>query len=139
MEKIRDLMEVDSRYFYSEYRGCYGIQVPSTTVRDKQMLTQLTHVFEMQDVLPCHYYSEEKFLEEYKTTGGGYTIDPNTLDIVPKENPELSNVSFAQALEATGKEELYVPEEHRVYTDPLFLSWHQRYVDSSQKNTTSHR
>ena len=139
MEKIHDLMEVDSRYFYSGYRGCYGIQVPGTSVRDKQMLTQLTNVFEMQDVMPCHYYSEEQFLAEYKTTGGGYTIEPDTLDIVPKENPELSNVSFAQALEATGKENLYVPEEHRVYRDSLFLSWHQRYVDSSQKGATFYR
>lgn len=139
MEKFQGLMKVDSRYFYSGYRGCYGIQVPGTSVRDKQMLTQLTSVFEMQDVLPYRYQSEEEFLASYKTIGGGFTVDPDTLDIVPKENPELSNVSFAQALEATGKENLYVPEEHRVYRDSLFLSWHQRYVDSSQKSTTSHR
>lgn len=139
MEKFRDLMEVDSRYFYSNHRQWYGIKVPGTTVRDKQMLTQLASVFEMQDVLPYRYQSEEEFLASYKTIGGGFTVDPDTLDIVPKENPELSNVSFAQALEATGKENLYVPEEHRVYRDSLFLSWHQRYVDSSQKGTTSHR
>lgn len=139
MEKIHNLMEVDSRYFYSDYRQCYGIKVPGTTVRDKQMLTQLASVFEMQDVLPYRYQNEEEFLASYKTTGGGFTVDPNTFAIIPKENPELSNATFAQALEATGKEELYVPEEHRVYTDSLFLSWHQRYVDYSQKSTTSHR
>ena len=45
MEKIHNLMEVDSRYFYSDYRQCYGIKVPGTTVRDKQMLTQLASAF----------------------------------------------------------------------------------------------
>ena len=139
MGKFRDLMKVDSRYFYSNHRQCYGIQVPGTTVRDRQMLTQLASVFEMQDVLPYRYQNEEEFLASYKTMGGGFTVDPNTFGIVPKENPELSNATFAQALEATGKEELYIPEEHRVYTDPLFLSWHKRYIDSSQKNETFHR
>lgn len=138
MKRFQDLMNVDTRYFYSFDRDAYGIRVPGTSVRDKQMLTQLTSVFQIQDILPIRYQSEEEFLMEYKTTGGGYVVDPITYELVPKENPEHVNATFEEALIKSGKEQLYISDEHRVYRNPLFLSWHQRYIDS-QKNSKHNR
>lgn len=138
MKRFQDLMNVDTRYFYSFDRDAYGIRVSGTSVRDKLMLTQLASVFQIQDVLPIRYQSEEEFLMEYKTIGGGYDIDPVTYSLIPKVNSERINTTFEEALIRSEKEHLYDSDDHRVYKNPLFLSWHQRYIDS-QKNSKYNR
>ena len=51
-------------------------------------------------------------------------------------------VMLEEALKATGMEDLYVPEEGRIYESLTFLKWHQRYLESSHQasdvSTTKH-
>lgn len=131
LHRFQELMKVDSRYFYTPYRSAYGIQVLGTDAQAQETLIELTNVFEMQDVMPFRYQTKDEFLKEYKTQGGEYDFDSN-LHMVRLENPELANVTFEEALEKSGKQDLYVPEEGRVYVDALFLSWHQRYINSAK-------
>lgn len=124
---LKELQEIDSRYFFSEFRNAFGIRVDGKDSNSMVELEKLTEVFNLQDTF--RYQSEESFLVEYKRIGGKLIVhDDGTIhsDI----NPELENVSLEEALEKTGKKFLYVPEEGRIYTSVMYLDWHQRYRKS---------
>ena len=42
--------------------------------------------------------------------------------------PERANATLQDALIQTGKTNLYIPSENRVYESQMFLDWHNRYL-----------
>lgn len=139
MKIFQDLMEVDPRYFYSTTRGVYGIRVPGTSFKDRDMLEVLTGPFQLQDVSSNRYQTSQEFLDSYRRTGGEYYTDPVSFQIGRKVNPDLADVTFETALDLSGKRELYCSSENRVYQSPLFFQWHQRYQRKKQSEHQSYK
>ena len=128
LETMKRLVEENKNYFYSSYRNCYGIKVEDKSRNQVEKLNFLTEVFSMQDTK--RYVSGEDFLSNYKTTGGEVYIDDEDYSIRYRENPKLKNATLEEAIKETGKENLYIASENRVYSNELFLKWHKRYIDS---------
>ena len=124
---IDELSKSDPRYGFDKFRNGYYIEVHGRDSNSIQELYSLTQIFKMQDTVK--YQTTEDFLASYKTTDGKHIIQSDGT-IVLAENPKLANATLEEALKATGKERLYVLEEGRVYDSPLYLKWHQRYLDS---------
>lgn len=75
------------------------------------------------------FKTSEEFLRYFKTTNGEMFVSTDGI-IRRQENLELSDITLEEALRITGKEQLYVEQEDRVYDSALYLNWHQRYLDS---------
>jgi hypothetical protein len=127
---FKSLMEKDSRYFFDYFKETYGIGTKDLNEKSTEELLSLTNVFKIQDTL--RYQSPESFLEDYKRRDGEFFVDPYGVEIVRKINPSLENATLEEALEKTGKKDLYIPEENRIYESNMFLEWHKRYVLSTQ-------
>ena len=121
------LIQQDSRYFFDHYRSTYGFKSEGVDKAAASELSTLANQLKMQDTL--RFKTSEKFLSDFKMTGGKMEIDEYG-HIIRQENPELSNVTLEDALRRTGKEQLYVEQENRVYESAMYLQWHQRYLDS---------
>ena len=128
LETMKRLVEENKNYFYSSSRNCYGIKVDDKSRNQVEKLNFLTEVFSMQDTK--RFISGEDFLSNYKTTGGEVYIDEEDYSIRYRENPKLKNATLEEAIKETGKENLYIASENRVYSNELFLKWHKRYMDS---------
>ena len=125
---FKQKMTEDSRYFWDSYRQTYGIEVKGMSDEAVEELVSLTSVFKIQDTV--RYASVEKFLESYKCTDGEYGFDSDSGMIFRKPNPKLADATLEEALEKEGKKSLYVESEGRVYAEPIYLRWHQRYLNS---------
>lgn len=128
---MENLMEVDSRFIFDDYRGTFGIQVSGKDERASQELVLLASRFKMQDTL--RFKSSEQFLQLYKHTDGGFVINDYG-HIVRLENPKLADISLEEALIQSNKEQLYVSEEDRVYDSMFYLNWHKRYLQYVDEN-----
>lgn len=128
---IKELAEVDLRYYWSEYRHYWAIRVKGTSKESSEELAKLTEVFVMQDTIK--YQTEEKFLDNYKRTGGKQYVDEYGC-IVKDYNPSLINATLEEALINSHCENLYVQEEGRIYDSFLYLDWHNRYKKSQFSN-----
>jgi len=126
---FEDLMKKDSRFKFSTYRNTYAIEVDGITEKASLELKSLANLLLFQDTL--RFVSGEAFLENFKTTDGEYSVDEN-YNIIRLKNPKLENVTLSEALKETGKEELYVKEEDRVYENIMYLRWHQKYLKAVQ-------
>jgi len=138
MKIFYEHQKIDSRFFISTYRKAIGIKVHGNDEKAMSELTELTEAFKIQDTL--RFKKAEGFLEQYKCTGGGYYVDDCGY-ICQKTNPNLKNVTLQEALEKTGKSNLYISTEGRIYESSMYLSWHKRYLESLQNNldnTISH-
>lgn len=132
-QKIFDeLSNNDKRYFFSDFRHCYGIRVKGVDEESANILNGLTEVFSIQDVESRRHQTADDYLENFKRKGGAVYVDEYG-NIRRDINPDLKDVSFLDALQASNSEGLYVEKEDRVYNSPLFLEWHKRY----QKNLNS--
>lgn len=121
---FQQLTQSDSRFFFDGYRKTYGIRVKGNDERAARELADLVEELRMQDTL--RFKTVDDFLEEFKTKSGEMGVDEYGY-IYSKQNPELANVTLQEALKRSGKENLYVASEGRVYDSPLYLSWHERY------------
>lgn len=124
---IEDLSKVDTRYFWDEFRHYWGIRVNGVSKESSEELAKLTNVFVLQDTK--RYQTAEDFLDSYKRTNGKTYIDEYG-HIVHDYNPELVNATLEEALKNRNCEDLYVPEEGRIYDNQIYLEWHNRYKKS---------
>ena len=124
---IEDLSKVDTRYFWDEFRHYWGIRVNGVSKESSEELAKLTNVFVLQDTK--RYQTAEDFLDSYKRTNGKTYIDEYG-HIVHDYNPELVNATLEEALKNRNCENLYVPEEGRIYDNQIYLEWHNRYKKS---------
>ncbi len=124
---LHHLIQQDSRYFFDHYRNTYGFKAEGIDNSAASELSTLANQLKIQDTL--RFKPSEKFLSDFKMTGGKMEIDKYG-HIIRQENPELSNVTLEEALRRTGKEQLYVEQENRVYESAMYLQWHQRYLKS---------
>ncbi len=131
-----DMSKNDKRYFFDEGRHYDGIGVNGVDNSSSEELCRLTDVFEIQDVQETRYSTAEDFLEGYKRTDGEWIVLEDG-SAGHEVNSALENATFEEALTATGKEGLYVPEEGKVYDSPMFLEWHKRYLQSIQSSDQS--
>lgn len=110
------------------------ISVPGQTPESAASLRELVDKLKIQDVRSSRYQSSEEFLEEFKY--GDMPIEYVGADeygyaIVDRQyDPERANATLEEALKQTGKANLYVPSEDRVYESQMFLDWHNRYLKS---------
>lgn len=115
------------------------IQVPGQTSESAADLKTLADKLKIQDVRDERFQSSEKFLEEYKygDMPAEYTkIDERgDIHIDRQYDPERVNATLQDALMQTGKANLYVPSEDRVYESQMFLDWHNRYLEEKNKET----
>lgn len=108
------------------------IYVPGQTSESAAALTALVDKLKIQDVRNSRFQSSEKFLEEYKY--GDMPVEYTEVDkygniLVDRQyNPERANATLQDALIQTGKTNLYIPSENRVYESQMFLDWHNRYL-----------
>ncbi len=123
MEKL--IERHPERYYYDEFRKTYGFSMPSKSKEDAEALVVLTAPFKMQDTV--RFQTPEDFLDDYKRTDGEYIITENH-SIMQDINPELKDAKLEDALKATGKGNLYVQSENRVYSSETFKMWHERYL-----------
>lgn len=124
---MNKLLHADKRFFFDEYRKTYGIRVKGNDVKAMHELTALVEALQIQDTL--RFQTTKQFLESYKMMGGKKEINEYGY-ILTMPNPELANATLQEALEKTGKSNLYVAEEGRVYDSPTYLEWHMRYERS---------
>lgn len=124
---LNHLIQEDSRYYFDYYRKTYGFKVEGIDNSAASELSTLANQLKIQDTL--RFKSSEKFLSDFKTSGGKMETDEYG-HIIRQENPELSNVTLEEALRRTGKQQLYVEQENRVYESAMYLQWHQRYLES---------
>lgn len=114
------------------------MQVPGQTSESAAALKTLADKLKIQDIKNNRFQSSEKFLEEYKygDMPVEYTLDEHGIaHIGGQYNPERVNATLQDALLQTGKTNLYVPSEDRVYESQMFLDWHNRYLEAKDKET----
>jgi len=126
---VHNLMKNDARYYYDGFRDTYGIRVRGISYNYMVELESLTRPFEIQDTL--RFQDAKEFLDEYKTTDGKLIINDEGY-VERLENPELENATLEDALAATGKQDLYVPEEGKIYKTKMHLEWHKKYQQHVQ-------
>jgi|AntAceMinimDraft_14_1070370.scaffolds.fasta_scaffold05504_12 hypothetical protein len=131
---FKEIAQTDTRYFWDNSKETYGIGTKDRNDESIEELNSLVELFKMQDVRKGRYQTQEEYLKTYKTTDGKLELDPHSYGFFRKENPALVNVTFEEALKVEGKEELYVPEENRVYQNEMFLGWHKRYQQNTLKS-----
>lgn len=116
------LVQTDNRYTFGHY---YVLTVPISD-NSANELCDLVKPLQFQDTV--RYTSGEEFLDSYKRQGGKMYFD-DAGRIINSYNPELENDSLEIALEKTGKKELYDAELNRVYDAPIFMKWHENYIN----------
>lgn len=126
LQIFKDLKESDNRYYYDEYRHTYGIEVSNRDEIGAEELRSLTDAFILQDIEKRRYMTSDKFLSSFNCKS---SIEPDGT-IIRRPNPNPQDMDLFEALQFTGKENLYVAEEDRVYESPMYLEWHKRYLDS---------
>lgn len=126
---IEEAMKTDSRFFYSDYRHTFGIKVAGNmeNIDAIKELEELTEVFTIQDTF--RFKNPDEFLKEYKISSSKTYEVQSDGTLLIKENPDLSDVTFEEALAQSGKDELYIQEEGRIYDSPMYLMWHKRYEE----------
>ena len=118
---IKQLMLVDKRYFFDEFRNAYGFNVDYINDEESSKeLYSLSQVFKIQDTLK--YKTEEQYLKDFAKI----QIAPDG-SIHSSSNDSIVGMNIDDVLKQTGEEHLYVPEEKRIYKNPLYLSWHMKY------------
>ena len=114
------------------------IKVAGQTQESALALVKLTDKLKIQDVRRCRYQTGEDFLEEYKY--GNTPPEYNGVNeygevLVDRQyDPQRINATLQDALEQTGKSNLYVPSEDKIYESQMFLDWHNRYLESKDNN-----
>ena len=109
------------------------IYASGQTSESAAALTALVDKLKIQDVRNNRFQSSEEFLEEYKygDMPVEYTgeVDEYGNALVDRQYiPERANATLQDALIQTGKTNLYIPSENRVYESQMFLDWHNRYL-----------
>lgn len=108
------------------------IYASGQTSESAAALTALVDKLKIQYVRNSRFQSSEEFLEEYKY--GDMPVEYTEVDkygnvLVDRQyNPERANATLQDALIQTGKTDLFVPSENRVYESQMFLDWHNRYL-----------
>lgn len=124
------MQEHPEHYYYDNFRKTYGIYMSGVSEESSENLASLTAPFKIQDTK--EFFSEEEFLERYKTTGGEYEMDMETLCMIQLPNPALKNATLEEALENMDSNQVYEQSEHRIYKHQLYLDWHKRYLELSK-------
>lgn len=128
---MNEAVRLNPHFFISEYRKSFGIKVAWQDITATRKLLELTELFEMQDTF--RYKSPEEFLTDFKRKGSNsYELLPDGAILI-KENPDTASVTFEEALAKTGKQDLYIASENRVYDSPMYLEWHQRYQEYTKE------
>lgn len=127
MAIFQKLQKQDPRFIFDSYRNTIGIAVKGHDEQSQAELEALTDVFNIQDTM--RFKTVTDFVESYKYTGGEMVIEDDGT-IRREINPALANISISEAIQKSGKEDLYVASEGRVYDSPLYLKWHKRYQAS---------
>lgn len=122
---LDQLIQKNSKYFFDDYKKAYGFKADGIDDNSVKELISLASQLRPQDTL--RYQSSKQFLESFKRTNGKLTIDDYGYIII-QENPELANITFEEALKMSGKEQLYIKEEDRVYESAMYLNWHKRFL-----------
>ena len=96
----------------------------SIVISNIDHLKELLTKFVIQDTF--RYQSAEDYIDKYH---GTYDSDNS------RDEEDLQNISLEirDILKKTGKEDLYIPEEDRVYDDLIFLKWHKKYLSKYYK------
>lgn len=114
------------------------IVVAGQTQESVAALINLVDKLKIQDVRRCRYQTAGEFLEEYKygDMPVGYTdVDEyGEVSVDRQYDPHRTNATLQDALEQTGKTNLYIPSEGRIYESQMFLDWHNRYLKSKDNN-----
>ena len=126
---IIEAMKTDERYYYSNYRNTFGIKVAGNMddFASIKELEELTEIFTMQDTF--RFKNPDEFLKEYKSSSSRIYEVQDDGSLLIKENSELADVTFEEALELSGMKELYIQDEGRIYDSPMYLMWHERYEE----------
>lgn len=90
----------------------------------------VVEMFQMQDIKEG-FRTVDEFMASIREAASGSHVSGDGTVVLPilDEGENAENITLEQALERTGKTDLYDAEEGYIYDTALYKDWHERYLE----------